>query len=106
MGWRFQRHVNTSLGRINISKSGISLSEGFKGFHVTIGKTPRLTIGLPGSGLSYTATLPHGRRRSAAPAAPPAPATAEQPQLRSGAQIVLILVGLLAVLAILASANY
>ena len=62
MGFRFQRHVNTGLGRINISKSGVSLSEGVPGFRVTIGKTPRLTLGLPGSGLSWTQTLPRGRQ--------------------------------------------
>lgn len=54
MGFRFQRHVNTDLGRINISKSGISLSEGFRGAHITIGKTASITLGLPGSGLSWT----------------------------------------------------
>jgi hypothetical protein len=66
MGWRFQRHVNTGLGCINISKSGISLSEGVRGFHVTFGKTPRITICAPGTGLSYTTTLPRGRGRSSA----------------------------------------
>jgi Protein of unknown function (DUF4236) len=66
MGYfRFNRHVNTGLGRINISKSGISLSEGFKGAHITFGRTPRITLGLPGSGLSWTQTLPRGRRSPA-----------------------------------------
>lgn len=69
MGFRFSRHVNTGLGRINISKSGISLSEGFRGAHVTFGQTPRLTLGIPGSGLSWTQTLP--RRRRAAPTGAP-----------------------------------
>ena len=50
MGFRFQRHVNAGLGRINISKSGISLSEGIRGAHITIGRTPRITLGIPGTG--------------------------------------------------------
>jgi Protein of unknown function (DUF4236) len=64
MGLRFSRHVNTGLGRIKISKSGINLSKGVRGFHVTLGRTPRVTIGAPGTGLSYTTTLPRGGRRS------------------------------------------
>jgi hypothetical protein len=65
--FRFQKRIGIgSFGRINISKSGISLSEGVRGFHVTFGKTPRLTVGLPGSGLSYTTTPPRGRGRSSA----------------------------------------
>jgi hypothetical protein len=63
VGFRFQRHVSTGLGRTNISKSGVSLSEGFRGAHITFGKTPRLTLGIPGSGLSWTQTMPHGRSR-------------------------------------------
>jgi hypothetical protein len=66
MGWRFQRHVNTGLGRINISKSGISLSEGVRGAHITIGRTPRITLGIPGSGISWTETMGRGRSRSSA----------------------------------------
>ncbi len=30
---------------------------------LTVGRVPRVTIGLPGSGLSFTQTLPHGRTR-------------------------------------------
>jgi hypothetical protein len=62
VGFRFQRRVSTPFGRINLSKSGVSLTEGVRGAHITIGRTPRVTVGLPGSGLSYTQTF--GRRRS------------------------------------------
>ena len=66
MGFRFQRRIGIVPGiRLNLSKSGASVSVGERGAHVTIGRTPRVTVGLPGSGLSYTSTLPRGRSRSA-----------------------------------------
>jgi Protein of unknown function (DUF4236) len=63
LGFRFQKHIGIVPGlRLNISKSGVSASIGERGAHLTIGRVPRITLGLPGSGLSYTETLPHGRR--------------------------------------------
>lgn len=64
MGFRFQKRINTPLGRINFSKSGVSLTEGAPGAHVTLGKVPRITLGIPGSGVSYTTTRPRGRGRA------------------------------------------
>ena len=64
MGFRFQRRIGIAPGlRLNISKSGASVSIGERGAHLTLGRTPRVTVGLPGSGLSWTQTLPHGRSR-------------------------------------------
>lgn len=56
MGFRFYRRIKILPGvRINLSRSGISTSIGVRGAHVTRGKTgTRTTVGLPGSGLSYT----------------------------------------------------
>ena len=65
MGFRFQKRISTPFGRVNFSKSGVSLTEGVPGAHLTLGRVPRITIGLPGSGVSYTTTMPHGRGRSA-----------------------------------------
>jgi hypothetical protein len=66
VGFRFQRRISLGpFARINLSKSGASLSVGERGAHLTIGRTPRVTVGIPGSGLSYTETLPHGRSGSA-----------------------------------------
>jgi hypothetical protein len=66
VGFRFQKRISLGpFARINLSKSGASLSVGERGAHLTLGKTPRVTVGLPGSGLSYTQTLPRGRSRSA-----------------------------------------
>ena len=34
------------------------------GAHITLGKVPRVTVGLPGSGVSYTTTMSRGRGRA------------------------------------------
>ena len=56
MGFRFRRTIRLGKGlRINISKSGTSLSLGHRGATVNFGpKGEKLTLGLPGSGLSYS----------------------------------------------------
>ncbi len=93
MGFRFNRRVSTPFGRINLSKSGVSLTEGVPGAHITIGRTPRITLGIPGSGISWTETMERGRR---------APVGAPQPsQPRSGWTVALIVIGLLVVPAII-----
>ncbi len=56
MGFRFRKSFNLGKGfKLNLSKSGIGYSFGFKGFR--IGKTAkgniRKTFTLPGTGLSY-----------------------------------------------------
>ena len=56
MGTRFQKRVKIFPGvTLNLSKSGVSASIGVKGARKTFGhgKT-RTTVGLPGTGLSYT----------------------------------------------------
>ena len=92
MGFRFQKRIGFGFGTINLSKSGASVSVGERGAHVTIGRTPRITLGIPGTGISWTETMEHGRR---------APKGAPQPvQPRSGWVVALIVIGLLALLAI------
>ena len=56
MGFRFQRRIRLGPGfRINLSKSGVSGSVGGRGAWFTIGpRGTRSTVGLPGTGLSYT----------------------------------------------------
>jgi len=56
MGLRFRRSVKILPGvRLNFSKSGVSTSVGTRGAHVTIGHGQvRETVGIPGTGLSYT----------------------------------------------------
>jgi hypothetical protein len=65
MGFRFQRRLRLFKGvSLNIGKRGVSsISFGTRGAHTTIGKSGiRNTIGLPGTGLSYTSLWPWRRR--------------------------------------------
>ena len=57
MGWRYRRSVTIAPGaRLNITKSGInSVSFGGRGASLNMGQNgTQGTIGLPGSGLSYS----------------------------------------------------
>jgi hypothetical protein len=69
MGWRYHRRLSILPGlRINLSRSGASVSVGLRGGWITVGHGQRrVTVGLPGSGLSYTETRPlepvHGGHR-------------------------------------------
>jgi hypothetical protein len=58
VAFRFRRRISIPPGlRLNISRSGISTSVGRRGLWVTYGRGRlRTTVGLPGSGLSYTST--------------------------------------------------
>ncbi len=56
MGLRVRKTLRILPGvRLNLSKSGASLSVGGKGFTVNTGtRGTRETVGLPGSGVSYS----------------------------------------------------
>lgn len=56
MGFRFRRSIKILPGvRLNIGKRGVSTSIGVRGAHITVGHGKvRETVGLPGTGLSYT----------------------------------------------------
>jgi hypothetical protein len=60
MSFRFRRSFGNKFFRINLSKSGVSASTGVPGFILNnplIGKRrrgQRLTVGLPGTGMSYS----------------------------------------------------
>jgi Protein of unknown function (DUF4236) len=58
MGFRFYRSFSLLPGmRVNISKSQISFGFGPKGANVNVApRGLRVTAGLPGTGLSYSAT--------------------------------------------------
>ena len=61
------------------------------------GDTPRVTVGIPGSGISWTETMELGRR---------ATPTAQPSQPRSGWRIALIVIGLLVLLAIVGGGGH
>ena len=63
MGFRFQKRFSVLPGvNINLSKSRVSTSIGGKGAHVNIGPDgkPMVTVGIPGTGMSYRQTLGPG----------------------------------------------
>jgi hypothetical protein len=66
MALRYRRSIKIADGiRLNVGKSGTSVSLGARGFHETIGRSGiRTTASLPGTGLSYTQTRAWHRRRS------------------------------------------
>jgi hypothetical protein len=56
MGFRFYRRLKVFPGlTLNVSRRGVSASVGVKGAHITVGHgRVRETVGIPGSGLSFT----------------------------------------------------
>jgi hypothetical protein len=62
MGFRFRKRIRILPGfRINLSKTGISTSLGGKGLTVNVrNDNVKTTVGLPGTGLSYSATTKSG----------------------------------------------
>jgi transcription elongation factor len=67
MSFRFRRRIRLLPGvSLNLRRRGASVSLGVRSAHVTVGRQTRTTVGLPGSGISYTSTLERrraGRRR-------------------------------------------
>jgi hypothetical protein len=82
MGWRFRRSVKILPGvRLNFSRSGISTSVGVRGAHVTVGHGKvRETVGLPGSGISYSESQSLESHADAPGAAPAAAVTEPSPK--------------------------
>jgi hypothetical protein len=76
MGFRLRRTVRLLPGlRLNLSKSGISASVGTRGAWLTFGRNgTRTTVGIPGTGISYTSTSAAHEHQS--PAAVPRKALA------------------------------
>ena len=68
MGLRFRKSITIFPGvKLNISKSGLSVSVGKKGVHASAGTSGRksVSVGLPGTGLSYTKTISGGSKKKA-----------------------------------------
>ena len=62
MGFSFRRRIKVLPGvHINVSQGGVSTSVGTRGARVTIGRgRRRMTVGVPGTGLSYTSVASSG----------------------------------------------
>lgn len=70
MGFNFRKSIKIAPGiKLNISKKGISsVSVGKNGARVNIGKKGvRSTVGIPGSGLSYSKFSSYNKNASALP---------------------------------------
>lgn len=81
MGFRLHRSMKLFPGiRLNCSKSGLGLSLGIPGMHVSL--NPRYgaksTLGIPGTGLSYSQKVGGSKQQKSSPQAP-ANATAATP---------------------------
>jgi hypothetical protein len=65
MGFRFRRSFKIAPGfHVNVSKTGVSESIGGHGFTVNLrDRRTRATVGVPGTGLTYSTqhTAPEGR---------------------------------------------
>ena len=60
MGFRFRKRIKIAPGvSLNFRRSGVSASIGPRGVTVNVSpeRAPRATVGLPGTGVSYTQTL-------------------------------------------------
>jgi hypothetical protein len=68
-GWRLFRRKTVLPGlRVNLSKSGPSLSVGVRGAHVTFGRRGvTRTVGIPGTGVFYTSRSGHHSGAHSAP---------------------------------------
>lgn len=70
MGLRFRKTISLGKGiRLNIGKTGVSISAGIPGFRKTIHSSGRVTttVGIPGSGLYYVDTDHIGKNKKQQP---------------------------------------
>ena len=76
MALRFRKSISLGKGvRLNVGKRGAGISVGPRGARYSVHSSGRRTasVGVPGSGLSYSASSGGGRRGSRAQAPPPPP---------------------------------
>lgn len=67
MGLRFRKSIKLGkLLKLNINKGSVSLSAGVKGAHITVNNKGKKTasVGIPGSGLSYSKVLDSGNTKA------------------------------------------
>jgi hypothetical protein len=68
MGFRFRKTIKILPGiKLNLSKSGVSTSIGVKGATVNVkkGRATKTTLGIPGTGISYTSHSPTSKPKQA-----------------------------------------
>ena len=69
MGFRFSRRISLFKGlRLNLSKTGTSVSVGGRGAWLTFGKKgTRATVGIPGTGMSWSEKIDSPAPQQSAP---------------------------------------
>lgn len=104
--FRFYRRVHLFPGlSVNLSKSGPSLTVGVRGAHMTMGRRGiTRTVGIPGTGIYYTSHSGYHTGFHSAhhdePVTPEQQATADR---RAELSLVLVILGIIAVVWILAA---
>jgi len=79
MGWGFRKSFKIAPGiRINVSKRGVSTSNGVKGF--TVNSRGRVTTSIPGTGVRHITTLNSGTKSTTRTSQ--APGDVEMPQTK------------------------
>lgn len=81
MGFRFRKSFKIAPGvRVNVGKKSVGISAGVKGARVSVNSKGRVTktVGIPGTGLSYTDTSTLGKG-TAAPRTTQQPTVSPQP---------------------------
>ena len=66
MGMRFKKSIKAGPVRVNLSKSGVGYSVGWKGFRVTkkANGGVRTTTSIPGTGVSYVSDSGNGQEQT------------------------------------------
>ena len=107
MGLRLFRRIKIAPGiSINLSKSGLSASAGVRGAHVTLGpRGVRRTVGIPGTGISYTDSSSAGSRprRSRSNTRPTDDEAHEQVSSAQGCLTIIVAIVIVAILAAIGS---
>lgn len=66
MGFRFRKSFKIAPGvKFNVGKKGVGVSVGGKGFRTSVNTSGRrtTTVGIPGTGLSYTTTTSSSKKK-------------------------------------------
>ena len=110
MSFRFKKSLKILPGiRLNISKNGLnSVTIGKPGASVNISKKGKqATVGIPGTGLSYSQKLPSRTdTRSRSPSTPSTPSSVEPNSKQTISPTKIIVIGLLVIFAFLIGAVF
>lgn len=93
MGLRFRKSIKIAPGiRLNVSNKSVGVSAGVKGARVSVNSSGRktTTVGIPGTGLSYS-TSSSSKRKKNSPNAAPVISYADLPTSTKSKKITLLL---------------